>query len=154
VKSPALGRGSRDTNCTTNNQKEGAMSFAAIPADAEQVARAVVDAAHKVHSVLGPGLLASVYEACLAHELRRGGLEVSTHVTVPVEYEGLRLETGLKLGMLVADQVVVEVKAVEVLSDLFVAQVQTYLRLTGLQLGFLINFEVSKMRDGIKSVVR
>jgi GxxExxY protein len=130
------------------------MGYAAIPQETEEVGRVVVDAAFKVHKALGPGLLESVYEACLAHELRQRGVKVATQVTAPVEYEGLRLETGLRLDMVVGDQVVVEVKAVEALNDLFMAQVLTYLRLTELRLGLLINFEVCRFKDGIKRIVR
>ena len=130
------------------------MSYAAVPQEAEEVARVVVDAAYKVHKALGPGLLESVYDACLAHELRQRGVKVATQVTVPLEYEGLRLETGLRLDMVVGDQVVVEVKAVDALNDLFMAQVLTYLRLTDLRLGLLINFDMCKTKDGIKRIVR
>lgn len=123
---------------------------APIPAETDAVARQVVDAALKVHSVLGPGLLETVYETCLAHELRSRGLEVESQARVPIRYEGVELETGLRLDLFVEGRVVVEVKAVERMLPVFEAQLLTYLRLTGARVGLLVNFTVTRAKDGIK----
>ena len=123
--------------------------FAPIPPETERVARATVDAAVKVHRVLGPGLLESVYEVCLAHELRRRGLYVETQAPFPVVYEDIRLDAGLRLDMVVEEQLIVELKAVEKMNPLFKAQLLTYLKLTGKRLGLLINFNVPLIKDGV-----
>jgi len=114
---------------------------------------AVVNSALKVHSALGPGLLESAYQACLAHELRKRGLEVATQVGLPVVYEGERLELGYRIDLVVANRVVVEVKSVEALHPIHQAQLLSYMRLSGLAVGLLINFNVLHLRDGIKRMV-
>lgn len=116
----------------------------------DALARIVVDAAFKVHKTLGPGLLESVYELCLAHELTKRGVEVARQVPVPILYDGERLEAGLRLDLLVGRAIVVEVKAVEKDLPVFKAQLLTYLKLTGKRLGFLINFNVPIIKDGIR----
>jgi GxxExxY protein len=119
----------------------------------EMVASEVVAAAFEVHKALGPGLLESVYEACLAYELRDRGLGVETQVVRPVVYKGVQLESALRLDMLVEDLVIVEVKAVEQENPVHWAQVLSYLRLAGLRLGFLVNFNVPLIKDGIKRLI-
>ena len=126
---------------------------AAIPAEIEAIARTVLDGAFAVHRALGPGLLESAYEACLAHDLGRRGMTIARQVNVPVSYEGLQLDAGFRLDLLAADAVIVEVKAVERFTPLHTAQVMTYLKLTGKRLGLLINFNTPLLRDGIKRVV-
>jgi len=121
--------------------------------DVEAIATAVVDSAFKVHSALGPGLLESVYEACLAHVLHRRGISFEKQVSLPVHYEGLNLETGLRLDLVVAGQIVIECKAVESLLPIHQAQLLTYLKLSGHRLGFLINFNVPTLKEGLKRVV-
>ncbi|MBX7259279.1 MAG: GxxExxY protein [Candidatus Hydrogenedentes bacterium] len=123
-----------------------------IPREVDEVAKQVVDAAFAVHQALGPGLLESVYEACLAHELRKRGLNVETQVVLPVVYDGVELEAGLRLDLLVNGCVVVELKAVDHLLDVHRAQVMTYLKLTGHRLGLLINFNVPLIKDGVKRI--
>ncbi|MBC7228039.1 MAG: GxxExxY protein [Thermoflexales bacterium] len=108
----------------------------------EQVARAIVDAAYAVHNALGPGLLESIYEVCFCHELGKRGLSYRRQVVVPITYDGLVFEEGLRLDVLVEETVVCEIKAVEVMLPVFMAQLLTYLKLTGKRLGFLINFNV------------
>ena len=110
----------------------------------------IVNAAFKVHQALGPGLLESIYEACLSHELRKADLKVSTQVIMPVLYDGLTLEAAYRLDMLVEDEIIAELKAVEVLLPVFEAQLLTYLKLSGKKLGLLINFNVPQIKDGIK----
>ena len=127
--------------------------FESIPAETERVAKMIVDAAFQVHKALGPGLPESVYETCLAYELRKRGLKVETQVSVPVIYQTIRLDAGLRLDMLVEDQVIVELKAVETMVPLFDAQLLTYLKLTCKRLGLLINFNVPLIKSGIKRIV-
>ena len=127
--------------------------YAPIPAETEQVAKAIVSAAYKVHGALGPGLLESVYETCLEYELRQAGLRVDRQVDLPVVYSGIQIDAGFRLDLLVDDRVIVELKAVEMLSPLHTAQLLTYLRLTGRRLGFLINFNVSLIREGLHRIV-
>ena len=127
--------------------------FEPIPVDVENTAKTIVDAALKVHRALGPGLLESVYELCLAHELRRRGVQLESQVKLPITYEGLTIDAGLRLDIIVARQVIVEVKAVEKMNAVFDAQLLTYLQLTNLRLGLLINFNVPLIKDGIKRIV-
>ncbi len=121
---------------------------------ADAVAHKVVDAAMAVHRALGPGLLESVYEQCLAHELGHSGIAVTRQVVLPVEYRGLRLESGLRLDPIAGDQVIVEVKSVESLLAVHTAQILTYLRLSGMPLGLLINFNVPLLKQGIRRFIR
>ncbi|WP_295437697.1 GxxExxY protein [uncultured Thiodictyon sp.] len=121
----------------------------AIPVSTDDVARQIVDAAFKVHSTLGPGLLESVYEVCLAYELTKRGLEVSRQVALPVIYDGMQLDAGFRLDLLVCNCVIVELKVVELLLAIHKAQLLTYLKLSGYRLGFLINFNVPLIKDGI-----
>ena len=120
-----------------------------IPESTDLVARQIVDAAYEVHSTLGPGLLETVYEVCLVHELAKRGLAVSRQVSLPVIYDGVLLDAGFRLDLLVSDCVIVELKAVELLLPVHKAQVLTYLKLSGHRLGFLINFNVPLIKDGI-----
>ena len=124
-----------------------------MSAEIEAVGRQVLSCAMKVHSVLGCGLLESAYETCLAYELDRGGVEVERQVTLPVVYEGIRLDAGYRFDLLVGRSVIVEVKSTEKLIPVHTAQLLSYLKLSELKLGFLLNFNVVHMRDGIKRVV-
>jgi len=114
---------------------------------------AVVDSAIKVHSALGPGLLESAYHACLAHELRKRGLIVLTHVALPVTYEGIKLDLGYRVDLLVERSVVVELKAVTRLMPIHEAQLLSYLKLGGFRAGLLINFHVDRLKNGIKRMI-
>ena len=107
----------------------------------------------KVHSILGPGLLESAYQACLAHELRTRGLSVATQVGLPVIYEGQKLEVGYRIDVVVEGRVVIEVKSVESIHPIHEAQLLSYMRLSGMNVGLLINFNVLHLRDGIKRMV-
>ena len=115
-------------------------------------ARLTVDCAIKVHSALGPGLLESVYEACLTHELSKCGIDVERQRACPVHYDSIRLDAGFRLDLVVDRCLIVEVKAVKELSRLHLAQLLTYLRLTQYRLGLLMNFNVQRMKDGIRRV--
>jgi GxxExxY protein len=119
----------------------------------ERVTREIVDAAFKVHKALGPGLLESVYQACLVYELLKRGLRVLQQVRVPIMYDGVQLATDLCLDLLVEDCVIVEIKAVEKMNPVFKAQALTYLKLTRKRLCFLINFNVPLIKDGIERIV-
>jgi len=121
--------------------------------DRNEISGAVVDAAMKVHSALGPGLLESAYAACLRHELIKRGFKVASEVPVPVVYDGIRLEAGYKLDLLVEDTVVVELKAIEALAPIHQAQIISYLKLAGKSVGLLINFHSLHLKDGIKRFV-
>ena len=123
-----------------------------IPEKLDRIARQVVDAAFKVHSTLGPGLLESVYEVCLAHELGKRGLLVRRQVALPVSYDDIRVDAGFRIDLLVEDCLIVEIKAVEKLLPVHKAQVLTYLKLSGHRLGLLINFNVPLILEGIKRI--
>ncbi len=125
----------------------------AIPAETEWVATEVVDGAFNVHKALGPGLLERVYETCLVYELENRGLRIARQVALPIVYDGKELDGGLRLDLLIEDRVIVEVKAVESMNPVYKAQLLTYLRLAGKRLGFLINFNVPLIKNGIKRVV-
>ena len=118
-----------------------------------QVSGAVVSSAIKVHTLLGPGLLESAYEACLAEELRKRGYRVDTQVCLPVVYEGKKLELGYRIDLLVENLVIVEIKCVEIVHPVHEAQLLSYLRLSGKNVGLLINFYVDRLKDGIKRMV-
>ena len=124
-----------------------------LDSELEGLANEVVDATYKVYSKLGPGLLESVYETVLAHELNLRGLEVQRQVLLPLTYEGLVLDAGLRLDMLVGKRLVVELKAVEYLLNVHRAQVTTYLKISGNQLGLLINFNTAFIKEGIQRVI-
>ena len=118
-----------------------------------EISGAVVDAAMKVHSALGPGLLESAYAACLKHELIKRGLKVICEVPLPVVYDGVKLEAGYRLDLVVEDTVVVELKAIEALAPIHQAQIISYLKLSGKPTGLLINFHTLHLKDGIKRFV-
>jgi GxxExxY protein len=130
------------------------MGFEPIPEQTEASATVVIDAALAVHKSLGPGLLESVYEACLIHELSLRQIPVQSQLLLPVTYREMRLEAGLKLDLLVANCVIVELKSVETLLPIHEAQLLTYLKLTNHRLGLLINFNVPLLKNGIKRLVR
>lgn len=125
-----------------------------IPDELDRTAKEVVDAAYRVHSTLGPRLTEAAYEVCLCHELKRRGIRFKSQVTMPIAYEGVKLDAGMRFDLLVEDQLIVEIKAVEKMARLFEAQLMTYLKLSGLRLGLLINFNVPLIRDGIRRMVR
>jgi GxxExxY protein len=118
------------------------------------IARDVVDAAYHVHSTLGPGLLESVHEACLEHELRERGHECKRQLALPVHYRGIRVESGFRIDRMVDDLLLIEVIAVDQIHPIHKAQIVTYLKLTQLTLGLLINFNVNLIRDGFVRVPR
>lgn len=118
-----------------------------------EITEAVIGAAIEVHRQLGPGLLESIYRHCLQHELQLRGLATEAEVSLPVRYKGLTFDSALRLELLVEKSLVVELKAVEFLSPVFKAQLLSYLRMSGLKLGLLINFNVRRLADGVTRVV-
>ena len=118
-----------------------------------EIATAVVDSAFKIHKTLGPGLLESVYEAVLDFELQARGLQVARQVGLPVHYEGVKLELGFRIDLIINNKLIIEVKSVEVLAPVHKKQLLTYLRLTDLRLGLLINFNVERIKYGVQRVV-
>ena len=128
-------------------------SFAVHRRTAQEVSHAIITAALRVHSELGPGLLESTYGACLQHELREAGASSQAQVGLPVVYRGTRLELGYRIDLLVENLVVVEIKSVEAISPVHYAQVISYLKLSGKSIGLLINFNVVHLKHGIKRFV-
>ena len=119
----------------------------------KQVTGKIVACAIRVHSALGPGLLESVYEKCLRHELEKSGLRVQAQVWLPVEYDGVLIEGGYKIDLLVEDAVLVELKVVEQILEIHKAQLLSYLKLSNKRVGLLINFNVVHLRDGIRRLI-
>ena len=118
-----------------------------------KVSGMIIDSAMKVHTSLGPGLLESAYEACLKHELTKRGIKVRTQVSLPVIYDNVTIDAGYRIDLLVEDSVIVELKAVEQLNSIHDAQLLTYLKLSNKKLGLLINFNVLRLKQGIKRLV-
>ncbi|MEN4011683.1 MAG: GxxExxY protein [Chloroflexota bacterium] len=118
-----------------------------------EIARIVVDAAYKIHTRIGPGLLESAYQALMVHELRQRGLQVGCEIPMPVHYEGITLEVGYRADIIVEDKVILELKSVEQLAAVHKKQLLTYLRLADRRLGLLINFGVPLIKDGITRIV-
>ena len=116
----------------------------------ELIGKAIVNAAYQVHSELGPGLLEKIYETCMAHLLRKAGHKVTQQKFLPIHFDGLIFDEGLRLDLLIDDLVIVELKAVDELNPVWQAQIISHLRLTDLNLGFLINFNVPLIKNGIK----
>ena len=118
-----------------------------------EIGKIVVDAAVKVHSALGPGLLESVYEAVLAKELEQRGLSLARQVPVPIEYEGMKFDEGFRADIIIEGKVILELKSVEQMNKVHHKQLFTYLKLKELKLGYLLNFGASLMKDGIKRMI-
>ena len=119
----------------------------------EQIAKQIVHCAIKVHKTLGPGLLESVYQKCLAYELEQTGLIVKCEVPVPVQYGGVKIDAGFRADMIVANSIIIENKTVEQIAPIHEAQLLTYLKITNLNIGFLLNWNVTLMKNGIRRIV-
>ena len=130
------------------------MDFEPLSEKEETIGKAVVEAAYAVHSALGPGLSENVYEVCFCHELSKRGLAYRRQVAVPVVYDGLKFDEGLRLDVLIEDLVVCELKSAERHNPVFLAQILTQLKLTNKRLGYLINFNVPLIKSGTKRVIR
>lgn len=118
-----------------------------------EITEKIIGCAIKVHRSLGPGLLENTYEVCLAHELAKSGLRVRTQVGLPVIYDGIRLDAGYRIDLLVEEAIIVELKAVESFHPIHEAQVISYLKLSGKKIGLLINFNVKLLKSGIKRLL-
>lgn len=119
----------------------------------EQIAKIIVNSAFKVHKELGPGLLEKVYEACLVYEITKAGLEVKRQVEVPIIYDGVTLKEYLRLDIIVENSIIIEVKAVDIINPVWNARIISHLKLTNNELGFLINFNVPLIKNGIKRFI-
>jgi GxxExxY protein len=125
-----------------------------VTEEQEKLAKIVLDCAFTVHTQLGPGLLESTYQACLAYELRNNGLYIEVEKSFPVFYKNFAVDCGYRIDILVEhNKLIVENKAVKQFSDIHLAQILTYMRLSGISLGFILNFNVRHFKDGIKRVV-
>ncbi|BBO31672.1 GxxExxY protein [Lacipirellula parvula] len=123
-----------------------------IPASTEEAVSRFLDAAFAVHRELGLGLLESVYEACICHELQLSGVRVQRQAALPVVYRGMQIESGLRIDLIVEDEVIVELKAIEALLPIHEAQLLTYLKISKRRVGLLVNFNVSLLKQGIKRI--
>ena len=119
----------------------------------DQICTTLINAAFKVHTTLGPGLLESAYEKCLAFEARKQGLTILTQVPLPLQYDGTIIDCGYRLDLLAEEKVIVEVKSIEKFDTIHLAQILTYLKLSGCKIGYLLNFNVSGLKNGIKRVI-
>jgi GxxExxY protein len=125
-----------------------------LPSELEELSKVLVDSAFKVHQTLGPGLLESVYEACLCVELNDRGIAFEAQSPVDIIYNGKRVDAGLRIDLLVERSIILELKAVDKLMPIHQAQLLTYLKLTNLRLGLLINFNVALFKEGVKRMIR
>ncbi len=119
----------------------------------EKLTREIIGAAIEIHRHLGPGLLESAYEECLCHELQLRGLSFERQKPLPLEYKGIKLDCGYRIDIMVENKVILELKCVGSITPVHEAQLLTYLRLSGLKIGLILNFHVSLMRDGVKRLV-
>lgn len=124
-----------------------------LTSDDELIAKDIVDSAYKVHKELGQGLLEKIYETCFCHELTKHGLSFARQVEVPIKYDTITFDEGLRLDVLVEDKIICELKAVETIHPVWEAQILSYLRLTRKNLGFIINFNVPLIKNGIKRFI-
>lgn len=129
------------------------MNYTPLSEKEEYIAGKIVDAAYIVHKTLGPGLLEKVYEICLCHEFYKQGLKFQKQVDIPIEYDGIIFNEGLRIDILVEDLIICELKAIDNINPLYEAQLLSYLKLTGKRLGFLINFNVPLIKNGIKRII-
>lgn len=128
-------------------------SYRPISHEEEAIGKAIVNAAFGVHKELGPGLLEKVYEVCFCHVLIKNGFSVKRQLNIPIVFEGIILDEGLRLDVMVNDLVICELKAIETVNPVWEAQVLSHLKLTGKRLGYLINFNVPLIKDSIKRFV-
>jgi GxxExxY protein len=128
-------------------------NFSPIPREEEIIGKAIVNAAYQVHKELGPGLLEKVYEVCFCHVLSSKGFQVRRQINIPIVFDNIIFDEGLRLDVLVNDSVICELKALETLNPVWEAQILSHLRLTNKRLGYLINFNVPLIKDGIKRFV-
>jgi len=128
--------------------------FKPLPAELETIGKKIVDAAYTVHKNLGPGLLEKVYEICFCHELKKRGLKYQRQMNIPVVYDGIIFNEGLRLDVLVENQVICELKAIETVNPVWEAQILSHLKITKKRLGYLVNFNVSNIGSGIRRFIK
>ena len=128
-------------------------SYSPLTPKEEEIGKLIVNAAYKVHSQIGPGLLEKIYEICFCHELKKTGLKVERQVPISIVYDNIQFDEGLILDVLVENSVICELKAVEQVNPVWQAQILSHLKLTNKRLGYLINFNVPKIKEGIKRFV-
>jgi GxxExxY protein len=138
----------------TDILEEQSPLYKPVSPELEEIAKKIVHSAYKVHKELGPGLLERIYEICLCHELQKLGVQVKRQVDIPVVYDGIVFQEGLRLDLLVEDEIICELKAVDLVNPVWEAQVLSHLKLMGKRLGFLINFNVVNIGSGIKRFVK
>ena len=129
------------------------MTFTPLSEKEDHIARKIVDAAYPVHKTLGPGLLEKVYEVCFCHELSKREVQYQRQVDIPIIYDGITFNEGLRLDVLVEELIICELKAVDEMNPVWEAQILSYLKLTGKRLGYLINFNVPLIKKGIKRII-
>ncbi len=135
------------------NTKSHQRIYKPVPNELEIIGKKIADSAYTVHKELGPGLLEKVYEICFCHELSKRGLKYQRQMDIPVVYDGLTFDEGLRLDVLVEDAIICELKAIEIVNPVWEAQILSHLKLTNKRLGFLINFNVTNIGNGIKRFV-
>lgn len=128
-------------------------NFEKVPDEIENIGKLIVDTAYTVHKNLGPGLLEKVYEVCFCHELKKRNLNYQRQIPIPIIYDGLEFEEALRLDVLVEGKIICELKAIENVNPVWEAQILSHLKLTGNRLGYLLNFNVPRIKQGIKRYV-
>jgi GxxExxY protein len=128
-------------------------SYSPLSSEEEKIGKAIVNAAYEVHKELGPGLLEKIYEVCFCHVLTKSGYDVKRQLNIPITFDNLIFDEGLRLDVLVSDLVICELKAVETVNPVWEAQILSHLKLTGKRLGYLINFDVPLIKDGIRRFI-
>ena len=126
------------------------MKYPPLSIEEEEIGKAIVNAAYNIHKELGPGLLEKVYEVCMAYELHQQRYDVKRQVSIPIHYKGMQFDEALRLDLLIENKVIIELKAVDQVNPVWQAQIISHLRLTNLDLGYLINFNVPIIKQGIK----
>jgi len=127
--------------------------YARIPLELDSIGKKIVDSAYTVHKNLGPGLLEKVYEICFCHELQKRGLKYQRQLDIPIVYDGITFKEGLRLDVLVENRIICELKALEIVNPVWEAQILSHLKITDNRLGYLINFNVPLMKNGIRRFV-
>ena len=138
--------------CYTSSQRKD-MNYNPLSKREESIAEEIVDAAYTVHKILGPGLLEKVYEVCFCHEISKRGLKYKRQVDIPIVYDGMTFDEGLRIDVLVEELIICELKAVDQMNSVWEAQIISHLKLTEKRLGFLINFKVPLIKNGIKRII-
>ena len=121
--------------------------------DRERIFKVILDSAYKVHTALGPGLFESAYEECLCYELKQSGLSLKRQSPLPLVYREIKLEAGYRVDLMVENKIVVEIKSIESFTEIHMAQILTYLKLSDCKLGLLVNFNVKHLKNGLKRVI-